>query len=145
MATLLERYQSDSGWMSKALHPSYIEKLKLSSRLDDELIAFAENGSIHDCSLWQLHLDFEKTLLEIEMRDYDDEWVYRLSYKGVDFAKSVLVLENQVQFLVDEISLEERYVKHDLLVTSWTSQHHNPAMMTIICQEMALHKEKQVS
>lgn len=142
---LSDRYQSDRAEMSEADFQSYLETLQASSRLNDDVLVFAKEGSIHDCSLQQLHLDFENSLLEIEMRDYDDEWIYRLSYSGVDFAKSVLVLENQLQFLVDKINLEERYIKHDLLVTSWTSQHPNPATMTIICQEMALHKEKQIS
>ncbi|MGT2951392.1 hypothetical protein BU202_09535 [Streptococcus cuniculi] len=142
--TLLERYQSDSGWMSEEDYRVYLEKLQASSRLDNEVLAFAEKGLIHDSSLQRIRLDFENSFMEIELSDYECEYVYYLSYKGVDFSKTVLVLENQIQFLVDEISLEERYVKHDLLVTSWSSQNPNPVMMTIICQEMALHREKQV-
>ncbi|MGT2716263.1 hypothetical protein [Streptococcus respiraculi] len=142
--TLLERYQSDSGRMSEENYQAYLAKLQASPRLDNEMLVFVEKGLIHDCSLQQLHLDFENNLLEIKMCDYDAEWVYRLSYTGVDFAKSVLVLENQLQCLVDEITLEPRYTKHDILVSSWTSQNPNPAMMSIICQEMTLYREKQV-
>lgn len=131
MTNLLENYQENAFIDLK----HHIANLTRSGKLSDELISFEDKGAIHDAYIQQLSYHFFEKELDVTLVSQDGEMTYQFQYSGVDFSKSVLPLENELQCLADMICLEDRYMTHEMVCSSVETGLQR---LFIVCQEIEL-------